>query len=629
MRRLFGKRHGRKAKCCLAFLICFCMAGTSVPVMASEKNEQTDAIAEGVSYCTYEDGSWTTKNISNAASVTSSDTEWGVNDSGEHWYVVSGTVNISGYVTVTGNVHLILTDSCELTINGIRSGDNSSLTIYAQSKGGEMGRLTVQNPGNDNAGIVCHSFTMNGGNVSATGANGYVVRHLNAYFPYSGGDGIHADSIIVNGGILTAAGGAGVGASGEHSGAPAGYGIRGGSITISDAKLTGTGHYGIFSENGEIKINGAAVEAVGDNDSGSGMSAAGITITGNSKVTASGRNGINAGGTGGVQISSGVVTATGIRGQGISGAFSTTETGNAFIIASSISNNADTSDWKGIIFQSGSGKVYGNITVNRDLLAPEGSTLEIEQGVTLTIAEDAEYTNVSTLINRGTIEVKGTLTNDGYIRNQGSIRYSGTIKNNKLFYSNGSGMTSENGTFEGNEMTSPDNLGFLLDKKFFLKEEGGKKYYSNSNQEDSIWTEYTGEISFWGGGNDGCIEVVSGTHEIMFDNVVVGKGKYSCIDTGKDNSGNTVKLTLAGNNTIHGYIYVRNGTTFEITDRSTGCLNVIADGTDYNSAIGAGFKETPGTINIHGGSVVVEVLSAFALNSAIGPGQWGSAVNGR
>lgn len=48
------------------------------------------------------------------------------------WYIVRGTVEISSRVTVTGNVHLILANGCDLTVNGgINVGEGNSLTIYA------------------------------------------------------------------------------------------------------------------------------------------------------------------------------------------------------------------------------------------------------------------------------------------------------------------------------------------------------------------------------------------------------------------------------------------------------------------------------------------------------------------
>ncbi|MDO4281250.1 MAG: S-layer homology domain-containing protein [Peptococcaceae bacterium] len=306
----------------------------------------------------------------------------------------------------------------------------------------------------------------------------------------------------------------------------------------------------------------------------------------------------------------------------ISGSFSTTAQGYAVIVATAIEDNQDTSAWHGIIFQGSNGKVYGDISLAQDLSTPEGSTLEIEQGTTLRIEKDAALTNSTTLVNKGTIQVDGLLINSGTVRNEGSIEYSGTIQNDGLFYSAENGVTSDNGTFTGNSIKDLSDLGLLLNKKYLLKEENGARYYSEDG--GTSWTAYTGTISFWGGSSEGCIEVQSGTHDIILNNVTAGNGKAACIDTGANSRSNT-RVTLVGNNTINGCIYVRNGTTFEITEESTGQLDIIANGTNYNPPIGAGFREQPGVINIHGGTVTVEVLKSYGLEGAIGPGQWGSA----
>jgi hypothetical protein len=74
------------------------------------------------------------------------------------WYVVNGTQVASERITFqfsSDKVHIILTDGSHLDASngGIRTQDINSLTIYAQSTGGSMGRLTADNPGNNNAGI--------------------------------------------------------------------------------------------------------------------------------------------------------------------------------------------------------------------------------------------------------------------------------------------------------------------------------------------------------------------------------------------------------------------------------------------------------------------------------------------
>ena len=61
--------------------------------------------------------------------VTANDTQWT-----DGWYVARGDITIDQSVTVSGNVHLILEDGCNLTVNGgilLQSGSN--MYIYAQS----------------------------------------------------------------------------------------------------------------------------------------------------------------------------------------------------------------------------------------------------------------------------------------------------------------------------------------------------------------------------------------------------------------------------------------------------------------------------------------------------------------
>lgn len=59
------------------------------------------------------------------------------------WYVVTGTVILTGRVQVSGSVHLILTDGAVLTAEkGISVTAGNSLTIYGQTEG--TGKLTAR-----------------------------------------------------------------------------------------------------------------------------------------------------------------------------------------------------------------------------------------------------------------------------------------------------------------------------------------------------------------------------------------------------------------------------------------------------------------------------------------------------
>ncbi len=74
----------------------------------------------------------TTKSVSTATKITSTTTTL---EPG--WYVASGTVTVSGAITVNGTtapVNLILADGCKLTVQkGIRLTEGNTLNIYGQS----------------------------------------------------------------------------------------------------------------------------------------------------------------------------------------------------------------------------------------------------------------------------------------------------------------------------------------------------------------------------------------------------------------------------------------------------------------------------------------------------------------
>ena len=112
--------------------------------------------------------------------VTENDTTWNTG-----WYVVNDDVTLDQRVTVTGDVHLILADGCNLTVNvGIHVTGDNSLTIYAQSAGEGMGKLTA-NAGWERAAIGSEQFqaagniTICGGNITAAGGGSAAIGNVN------------------------------------------------------------------------------------------------------------------------------------------------------------------------------------------------------------------------------------------------------------------------------------------------------------------------------------------------------------------------------------------------------------------------------------------------------------------
>ena len=158
----------------LSLTLCFALMIAATLVTASA--------SASVSYI---DANGTTRTCDSATVVTENDTAWGASDSQEHWYVVNSNVTINTRVTVTGDVHLILADGCNLTVNGgIDVSEGNSLTIYAQSAGEGMGKLTA-NAAWERAAIGSEQFqaagniTICGGNITAAGGGSAAIGNVN------------------------------------------------------------------------------------------------------------------------------------------------------------------------------------------------------------------------------------------------------------------------------------------------------------------------------------------------------------------------------------------------------------------------------------------------------------------
>ena len=429
----------------------------------------TVAFAEGS--VTYLDADGTLKTSPSATEVTSSDTEWTDTTTNPGWYVVNtnvtiGTEETPQRVTVSGDVRLILTDGCTLTVNGgiqvqdddddITNGSANALTIYAQSTDeSTMGKLIAKGAERDyNAVIGGNEGNGYGGSGGAITINGGVVKATNTdgagigggYGSDSGGSG---GTITINGGNINASSQFGAGIGGGEG---VDDGGSGGEITINGGSVIATGVNGAGigggqgdgggqggGSGGTITINGGSVIATGVNGAaiGGGYSGGGtggdggtITITGGSVIATGNVNGAGIGsgygtrgGSGGeVMITGGTVKASSSRGAGIgvgysdseignSGTFQTNN-GNAVIFASSIGDQSGKTSnaWHGIIFEGDEGKVYGNPTLADDLTIPENKALDIPSGNTLTV--NSKITVQGTLTNNGTIIGSGSITPD-------------------------------------------------------------------------------------------------------------------------------------------------------------------------------------------------------------------------
>ncbi len=251
------------------------------------------------------------------------------------WYVVNGEVNCNNVLTAEGNVHLILTDNCLLNASkGIRVAEGNSITIYAQSEGENIGKLTAKGFRGEAAGIGGYEpnesngpITIHGGNITAEG---------NMYGPGIGGAcGGNGKDIIINGGVVTAIGGnrgygAGIGGASINSSNPAvgrGYNITiNGGIVNATGKTYGAGIGGGYGAGTDITINGGTVNATGgafgagigggDNGVGSNIVINGGIVTADGGYSNAGiGGGIRAEGTN-ITINGGIIDAKGAAGIG-------------------------------------------------------------------------------------------------------------------------------------------------------------------------------------------------------------------------------------------------------------------------------------------------------------------------
>ena len=246
-------------------------------------------------FVTYLDENGDIHNCTKYIQVTENDTIWGTEGSETaDWYVVDGEVKNKNLITVKNNVNLILCDGAKLDVKGIIcktvTGDNKKeydISIYAQSKGMNEGKLIATGDNSNDDGIYARNITINGGNVSAETK----VAEKSA---------INADN------ELTITGGE-VKANGTENGLYANNGV-----TVSGGIVNATGDYGIYVESGGVSINDGSVTATG-NELGiyveSDVESGGVSINGGS-VTATGNvNGIYSQ-FGNIKVANGEVKAT-------------------------------------------------------------------------------------------------------------------------------------------------------------------------------------------------------------------------------------------------------------------------------------------------------------------------------
>ena len=149
------------------------------------------------------------------------------------WCVVKGKVTVNSYLEFDKDTHIILCDGAELNVKGLAATlDDTTdthtlpnLTIYAQSTGSDMGKLVSKKTEEGDNGISADTLTINGGVIEAEGD----IVGLSG-----------ATSVIINGGKVTG--------TGE-------YGIVAFSVTINGGTVTTAGNSAcIYAIGGELTI---------------------------------------------------------------------------------------------------------------------------------------------------------------------------------------------------------------------------------------------------------------------------------------------------------------------------------------------------------------------------------------
>ncbi|MHB8962697.1 MAG: Ig-like domain-containing protein [Saccharofermentanales bacterium] len=186
------------------------------------------------------------------------------------WYTAEGTLSLSN-MTISGDVKLILTDGCDLTVTGtgssaaVRVKNGNSLTVYGQALGTGKLRASAAGRGagiggNGGAGSAydtskgigesCGTVRIYGGTVITDHIGGGDGDNLVGFSAGKGGNG---GSVAIYGGTVTVSSRIGGGDGGDGAalyaiGGDGGDGsaltIAGGSVTVSGKIGGGTGGYG-------------------------------------------------------------------------------------------------------------------------------------------------------------------------------------------------------------------------------------------------------------------------------------------------------------------------------------------------------------------------------------------------
>ena len=380
----------------------------------SYDHTQTYAAVGNVSYLEYNSTTkkFDQKQCSSYINVTSSDNTWG-ND-GNAWYVVDGNITIENYISVSGNVNLILINGCILQAKmGIFVPTSASITIYAQTTDESvMGKL-ISTGYSKSKSEIPSSNAQYGEGIAGIGAMLYQPSSSTDYTNSGSG------AITIHGGNLDVTGGwhcAGIGST--YNGGVAG------AIVINGGKVVAKGGYygaGIGAGDGatfsSITINGGNITATGD---GKAPGIGGVKhSSGNQSVTILGGTVTALGGLGdNTNEAEGTYASHGIESQTL------TVDGGALLYAGSWSSNSSSSHyytWGArsmkacVVFQkvNGSSTVYNgscgggtSSKLTQNLIMKDGDSFSVPSGTILTISS-----GLTIDFSKGTLSNLGTIVN--------------------------------------------------------------------------------------------------------------------------------------------------------------------------------------------------------------------------
>ena len=324
----------------------------------------------------------------------------------------SFTISGSSDYTYTGGV-LTITGNGTYTI-GMRSGVSSTTAESIIVLPNVNANITLSSV-NINRSDNC-AFDISGATVNLTLVGNNVLRSGSGRAGLEVPNGSTLIITTASTGSLAATGGSGAGIGG-------GSGRSGGNITINGGTITAN------NSDGGVGGSGAGIGG-GNNGSGGTVNITGGTVTATAARWGAGIGGGRGGSSGTLSITGGTVTARGgyAFGSGIGAGIAaytttprgsiTTINGNAVIFASSISSELPTGTNLGsaiIFIDNNDGTMYGNVTLQQNVVFASGRVLNISSGQSLTIP------NGITLTNNGTINNGGTIYRYGVIAGSGSV----------------------------------------------------------------------------------------------------------------------------------------------------------------------------------------------------------------